>query len=477
VNSSLNDNTGTTALAYANPVVGADANLTVDGVALTSASNTVANLIPGVTFQLLAPSATNEHVQVVIANDNTDVESTVSQMVSDYNALIKAVNTQEGNDSSGKAEPLFGSPTLSLLQQQLLGGLNMQNPNGLLTPISANTNTTLTGSLSIQMGSSAAQIITVPTTSGNNTISGLASAINSANIGVTATVVTSNGQSTLALASQTAGSGGALTVNSSIAATSDTQLSYSGNDNYTSVTADSGTLTKIANANDALTGSISIRVGNGTTQTISVPASPNNSLSGLRDAINSANIGVSASVVQNGDGTSSLSLLSGTVGSAGALTVTSNVLDTTNTSTASLNYTKSSDINSLTSLGISVNNDGSISFDASTLDSLLNSDYSSVAGFFQNANSWGQTFSTMLTNAGNSSSTGILSLSLKSNSNIESTLNAEITKEDAYISAQQKSLTTELNTANQIMQAIPNMLDQVNELYSAITGYNQNING
>ena len=477
VNSSLNDNTGTTALAYANPVSGADANLTVDGVALTSASNTVANLIPGVTFQLLAPSATNEHVQVVIANDNTDVESTVSQMVSDYNALIKAVNTQEGNDSSGKAEPLFGSPTLSLLQQQLLGGLNMQNPNGFLTAISANTDTTLAGSLSIQVGSSAAQIITVPTTLGNNTISGLASAINSANFGVTANVVTSNGQSTLALASQTAGSGGALTVNSSIVATSDAQLSYSGNDNYTSTTADSGTLTEIANASDALTGSISIQVGHGTAQTISVPASPNNSLSGLRDAINSANIGVSASVVQNGDGSSSLSLLSGTVGSAGALTVTSNVLDTTNTSTASLNYTKSSDINSLTSLGISVNNDGSISFDASTLDSLLNSDYSSVAGFFQNANSWGQTFSTMLTNAGNSSSTGILSLSQKSNSNIESTLNAEIAKEDAYISAQQKSLTTELNTANQIMEAIPNMLDQVNELYSAITGYNQNING
>src|SRR5208337_2740846 len=86
VNSSINDNTGTSALAYANPVVGADANLTVDGVALTSASNTVANLIPGVTFQLLAPSPTQsggglEQVQVVIANDNTDVESTVSQMV------------------------------------------------------------------------------------------------------------------------------------------------------------------------------------------------------------------------------------------------------------------------------------------------------------------------------------------------------------------------------------------------------------
>jgi flagellar hook-associated protein 2 len=481
VNSSLNDNTGTTSLIYANPVTGVDANLTVDGVALTSASNTVANLIPGVTFQLLAPSATNEQVQVVIGNDNTDVESTVGQMVSDYNSLISAVNAQEGNDSSGNAEPLFGSPTLSLLQQQLLGGLNMQNPNGYLTSISTATNTTLAGSISIQVGSGAAQNVTVPTTSGNNTISGLASAINSANIGVTASVVTSNGQSTLALASQTTGSGGALTVNSSVNATSDTQLSYSDNDTYTNSTYDSGTLTKITNASDALAGSISIRVGNGAAQTVSVPpasaTSPSNNLSGVAGAINSANIGVTASVVVNNDGSSSLSIISKTVGSTGALTVTSNILDTTNTSTAQLSYTKSSDINSLTTLGISVNNDGSIAFDAASLDSVLNSDYSGVAGFFQNANSWGQTFATMLTNAGSSSSTGILSLSLNSDSNIESTLNAEITKENALISAQQISLTTELNTANQIMQELPTQLEGVNELYSAITGYDQNLNG
>jgi flagellar hook-associated protein 2 len=482
VNSSINDITGTTALTYANPVQGANASLTVDGVALSSASNTVANLIPGVTFQLLAPSAALsggglEQVQVVIANDNTDVESTINQMITDYNALISAVNAQEGNDSTGNAQPLYGSPTLSLLQQQLLGGLNMQSPNGYLTPISTSTNTTLAGSISIQVGSGAAQTITVPTTSGNNTIAGLASAINAAQIGVTANVVTSNGQSSLTLASQMAGSSGAMTVNSSIVATSDAQLSYAGNNSYTSTTADSGTLTKIPNASDALTGSISIQVGNGATQTVSVPTSPNNSLSGLASAINSASIGVTASVVQNGDGSWSLSLLSGTVGSAGALTVNSNVLDATNTSNATLSYTKSSDINNLTSLGISVNNDGSLTLDAAILDSLLNSDYSGVVGFFQNANSWGQTFNTMLTNTGTSSTTGILSLALKSDSNIESTLNAEISKEDALIAAQKISLTTELNTANQIMQELPTQLEGVNELYSAITGYNQNTNG
>jgi flagellar hook-associated protein 2 len=131
----------------------------------------------------------------------------------------------------------------------------------------------------------------------------------------------------------------------------------------------------------------------------------------------------------------------------------------------------------ISSLGISVNNDGSLTFDAGSLDSVLNSDYSGVAGFFQNVNSWGQAFLTMLTHAGSSSTTGILSLSLKSDSSVESTLNAEITKENALISAQQISLTTELNTANQIMQELPTQLEGVNELYSAITGYNQNLNG
>jgi flagellar hook-associated protein 2 len=83
----------------------------------------------------------------------------------------------------------------------------------------------------------------------------------------------------------------------------------------------------------------------------------------------------------------------------------------------------------------------------------------------------------MLTNSGTSAGTGVLALASKSNSNIESTLNADISKEDLLISAQQKSLFAELNSANEIMQALPTQLQGVNELYSAITGYNQNSNG
>ncbi len=573
--------TGT--LDYNLGVKSEDASLTIDGVPLTSASNTVANLIPGVTFQLLAPSTeesgnTLEPVQVVIANDNSGVESTVNQFVTDYNSLISAINAQEGLTSSGTPEPLFGSPTLSLLQQQLLGSLNKESPDGYLDSVSStagatlsgsinislaggiplyysgvagsaavtssgtlspinNATDTLSGSISISVGSGTAQTVNVgdsstpdtlaglalainsagigvsaqvdsdatsswlsltsgtsgtagtlsvdssiadispqtvqvPTTSGNNTLAGLASAINASLSGATAAVVTTNGESTLSLTSKVEGTSGALTVTSALTSSAPTPLSYSDTAGYTSTTPDIGTLGAVAGANDTLSGSLTIQVGSGSAQTITLDSS-NNTLSGLLAAINGL-AGVSASLDQAGTG---LILTSDTNGANGALTVTSSIADTTSPTTTALNYNTSTDINSLSALGISVNNDGSLTFDADALDSVLNTDYSSVAGFFQNANSWGQNFSSVLTNSGSSSSTGILALAATANSTTESTLNAEISKEQSYISAQQSSLTTELNQANEILEELPSQLQGINELYSAVTGYNQGQNG
>jgi flagellar hook-associated protein 2 len=481
--SSLTDANNVTAanpsgtLNYNDGVDGKDASLTIDGVPLTSASNTVSNLIPGVTFQLLAPSAeesnnTLESVQVVIANDNSGVESTFNQFVTDYNSLISAINSQEGHDSSGNPEPLFGSPTLSLLQQELLGGLNTANPNGYIDAVSTAADVSLSGSITIQVGKNTAQTVNVGDSSTAATISGLAAAINAANIGITAGISTRNGESTLTLTSQTGGANGALAVTSALSTSTPTPLTYSDTTPFTTSTPDTGTLGAVANANDTLSGTLTIQIGSAAAQTITLDSS-NNTLSGLMSAINGLT-GVSAALDQAGTG---LTLTSATNGAAGALILTSNLVDATSPTTTDLNYNSSSDIGALTALGISVNNDGSLTFDANSLDSVLNTDYSSVVGFFQNANSWGQTFNNMLTGAGTGSSTGILSLAGKSNSTIESTLNAEISREQSLISAEQSSLTTELNSANEIMQQLPSELDGMNELYSAITGYNQGQNG
>ena len=358
--------TAAPSISYVPTVSGADASLNVDGVNLTSASNIVSNLIPGLTFQLLSPSATDASgnavpVQVIIGNDNSGVESTINSMVNDYNALIKAINAQEGNDSSGNPQPLFGSPTTSLLQQQIMNSLNLQSPNGYLDAIE-NATDTLSGTLTVQVGNGAPHTVDMSQLS-DQTIYGLADAINNAGIGVVASVVTRNGESTLTLRSQTAGSAGTLSVSSAIADAS--------------------------------------------------------------------------------------------------------------SSNTPLNYTETSDIPGLTSLGISMNNDGTIKLDVNTLDTVLNTDFPSVLGFFQSANSWGMTVANILNQAGTESSSGILALAQKANSTMESTLNSEISKEEAVIAAQKARLTSQLNEANQILQQLPSQLDGMDMIYSAITGYNQ----
>jgi flagellar hook-associated protein 2 len=229
-----------------------------------------------------------------------------------------------------------------------------------------------------------------------------------------------------------------------------------------------GFVTGASSTSDTLTGSITI---GSTTIQMSSLASGSQNLNGLVSAINSDNLGVTANVVNNGAGPQ-LVLVSDISGSP--LSVTSALTD----GATSLTYAANSGgMNALTGLGVSMNNDGTISLDETSLDSVLNSDYSGVLGFFQDANSWGMTFSTMLNNAGASNAVGVLALAEKSNSNVESALNADVSKENLQISAQQSSLTTELNSANEILQELPAQLNSVNELYSAISGFNENPNG
>jgi flagellar hook-associated protein 2 len=267
VGGSLQDATTSATVGFTQGQAGQDAALTVDGVSLTSSSNTVTNAIQGVTIQLLSASPSTD-VQVEITNNDSDVESALSTFVSAYNKVIGDLNTQEGKDSSGNPEPLFGNPAVATIQEQL--------------------------------------------------------------------------QSALAF-------------------------------------------------------------------------------------------------VQTGSG-----------------------------------------ISSITQLGISTNSDGTLSLDSDTLQNALNSDYQDVVNFFQPSatfTSFGGNLSTVMNNLGNNATDGAVYLTLQQDAAEESSLNTSITNENTYISAQQTQLTTELNEANYTLEQIPSQLDQISEIYSAITGYNENSNG
>jgi flagellar hook-associated protein 2 len=93
-------------------------------------------------------------------------------------------------------------------------------------------------------------------------------------------------------------------------------------------------------------------------------------------------------------------------------------------------------------------------------------------GYLQNAESFGLKFQNSLDQLGNQSPVGAITLALRANSTQETTFNSNVTAEDALIAIKQASLTQQLNLANEILQAIPQQLDEVNQLYSAMTGYN-----
>jgi flagellar hook-associated protein 2 len=111
--------TVTSAAPFHQGVEGKNANLTIDGVPVESASNTVSEALPGVTLQL-ANADSNTKVQIGIAPDTTEAAKAINDFITAYNNAVKDINAQFSADSSGNAGPLAGDASLRTLQSQLL---------------------------------------------------------------------------------------------------------------------------------------------------------------------------------------------------------------------------------------------------------------------------------------------------------------------------------------------------------------------
>jgi flagellar hook-associated protein 2 len=141
----------TTTLNFEAPVGGTNASVTIDGVPIDSASNTISNDIPGVTLNL-ASAAPGSTVQVTVGPDATQAAAAITSFVTAYNALIGNLNTQFTVDPSTNTEgPLGGDSELRSLQTSLLNDATYAvtgNSNGLVNlaslGISSNNDGTLT---------------------------------------------------------------------------------------------------------------------------------------------------------------------------------------------------------------------------------------------------------------------------------------------------------------------------------------------
>ncbi len=130
-NLSIASSDGTTPFTISEPsfgftqsVAGANASLTVDGVPITSASNTVTGAINGVTLSL---SAANPGVPVTLAvtSNAAEVSTAINQFVADYNTAIGLVNSQFTIASGSTNEGVLASDsTVVNLQSALEGAIN-----------------------------------------------------------------------------------------------------------------------------------------------------------------------------------------------------------------------------------------------------------------------------------------------------------------------------------------------------------------
>jgi flagellar hook-associated protein 2 len=401
----------------------------------------------------------------VFTSLGTDLSSlsTSLQALTDFQGVFAAKLGSSSNPNvlsltSASATAVAGSHTIGVTQLA-------QTSSNASTAVSA-ANNTLSGTLTIQ-----GHTFNVNSANNNDTLSALSASINAASIGVTSSVITDSSGSRLSIVSGTSGAAGQLTIAASLTDASSNPVTFPstsgqvGQDAILSV--DGVSVTSPSNT-------VTSAIPGVTFQLLAPSSSPvqvqiTDDATSIGTAINSF---VSAYNKVIGD----INTQSGNDSSGNPEPLLGNpVLAQLQGALAGALFTgaASGSIKNITQLGISMNNDGTLTLNADTLNSALNSNLADVTGFLQNSGSFGQTMSTTLNNLGTQAPNGSIYLAQQQNAAQETALNADISKEDALLAAQSTQLTNELNAANQILQSIPSQLSQVNEIYSSFTGYNR----
>lgn len=115
---------------------GLDANVIIDGTAITSSTNVIDNAIAGVTVNLLKIES-GTTVELNVARDNAKIKSSVDSMVSAYNAVMSDIFDQfKYDEKTKKAGILQGDGTLSSVKSQLVSTLT-QMVGGLPSTLNA----------------------------------------------------------------------------------------------------------------------------------------------------------------------------------------------------------------------------------------------------------------------------------------------------------------------------------------------------
>lgn len=128
-----------------------DAKLTVDGLSVTRATNSVSDVLPGVTLTLQSTTPPGSPATVTIQNDPAGLRAKVKTIVDAFNSVAGTVSGQLAYSGTTRGgDTLFGDPAIESLQRQMgsLFDRSYSDAKGSISPgdlgISINKDGTLT---------------------------------------------------------------------------------------------------------------------------------------------------------------------------------------------------------------------------------------------------------------------------------------------------------------------------------------------
>jgi flagellar hook-associated protein 2 len=422
---------------------------------------------------------TNHPIVIDAANKNTTL-STLATYISGQNWGVKAsvVTDSNGSRLALVSQSTGAASSLSIASNQVTGTLNTNSMASADDPILASGQDS--GDIQLQIGGSSGTTADFQLTA-NDTLNTLAGSINSQstanNWGITASVVQDSGGYHLSIVSSAQGQAGDLAITSNTNTTLTAQPNPATNLSFaTPVGGTNAQLTvdgiPVSEASNSFTlptdSAVTVNLNSaspGETVQLSVGASTdqitqaiNNFVSAYNAVISDMNVQYTVDPTTNNEGP---------LGSDSSL----RQLQSSLLSDAAFSTTGNGGYVNLASLGISTNDDGTLTVDSSQLASAISSNPSAVQNFFQNATSTGfaNNFNKDLNNL-TSPTTGLLNADLAQNSAQQQDLTTSINNFETQLTAEQTQLTNEYNSVNASLQEYPLLLQQVTETLATMGG-------
>lgn len=328
------------------------------------------------------------------------------------------------------------------------------------------------GSFTITTGSGSSAVNTTINTDGSSdTLTSVAQEINGDDLGVTASVITDASGARLAIVANSSGSA----ANFSISGSAGYGFAQAVTPVNASVTVDGF---DIASATNTVTGAVPgltlnlLSADPGSQVTLTVAPDLSQATSAIQQFVSDYNTLIGDVNTQFAYSSSS--------SSQGPLAGDATIVNLQDALLGSLDYTYtpssgSTTVPNLSALGITINDDGTMSVDSATLQSALQNNFSDVQSFFQGAslngfaNAMDQQLTTFI-----APGDGAFTVDLQNISSEYTTLQDDVTNfQTNYIDPLQTQLQAEYSTAEEDLQQLPLEMQQINQEL----GYNNSSSG